>query len=169
MATHVRLIAFAVVLLVGAGVALKHRLVPVSALPESVDQITEAAGQTASHLEAQGAQIGQQVHQQVSQQVQQTIQSAPPPRAGGMHKCVGRGSTTYTTGDCPPGTQWAEMKGGTVTTMRTPVEAARAASTQRGISNVPNVRELLNDPAEAARMQELKDKRMDAIIDGRQP
>ncbi|WP_374590688.1 hypothetical protein [Aquabacterium sp.] len=160
MGSNIRLVAFFVVLLLGAGFVFKHRIVKAPALPAPVEQAAESATEAVSHAEDLG--------QRITREMQQAAPSAgerPKARAGGMHKCVGGGSTTYTMEECPPGTKYAEMGGGAVTTMKTNLDGA--ASSKK--SSIPNARELLNDPAEAAKLQELKDKRMEAIIDGRQP
>lgn len=155
MGLNIRLVAFLVVLLLGAGFVFKHRIVKAPALPAPVEQAAESATETVSHAEDLG--------QRITREMQQAAPSSgvrPKARAGGMHKCVGGGSTTYTMDDCPPGTKYAEMGGGAVTTMKTNLDGA--ASTKPGI---PNARELLNGTDDATRMQQLKDKRMDRLID----
>ena len=155
MGLNIRLVAFLVVLLLGAGFVFKHRIVKAPALPAPVEQVAESATETVSHAEDLG--------QRITREMQQAAPSAgvrPKARAGGMHKCVGGGSTTYTMDDCPPGTKYAEMGGGAVTTMKTNLDGA--ASIKPGI---PNARELLNGTDDATRMQQLKDKRMDRLID----
>jgi hypothetical protein len=156
MGFKIRLVAFAVVLLAGLGFALKGRLVsaPKVNLPSPVEQFTESAAQAVTQV------------QEVGQQAQQIVENKPKARPNSMHKCVGGGSVTYTMDDCPPGTKYVEMGGGTVTTMKTNLDGG---SSSKSKSSIPNARELLNDPEEAARMQELKDKRMDAIIENRRP
>lgn len=153
MGFNIRLVAFAVVLLVGAGYTLKNRFIstPHASLPAPVEQMTQSATQATAQAVSQVEEASRQVYE-----------NKPKQRLGGMHKCVGGGSTTYTTDDCPPGTKYVEMGGGTVTTMKTNLDGG---SSSKSKSSIPNARELLNDPEEAARMQELKDKRMDHLIE----
>lgn len=159
MGSNLRLVAFAAALLLGAGFALKHRMVSAPSLPAPVEEAAQSAEQTVSRVEEAGTQFGQQVQRQVAPQTSSAQAKAP---LGGMHKCVGGGSTTYTTDDCPPGTKRVEMgSGGTVTTMRTNLDGA--ASSKK--NSIPNARELLNGSDDATKMQELKDKRMDRLIE----
>ncbi len=148
MGFNIRLVALAVVLLAGAGFALKSRMVsaPHVSLPDPVEQVTESAAQAVTQVEEAGRQV---------------VENKPKARPPSMHKCVGGGSTTYTMDECPPGTKYVEMGGGTVTTMKTNLGNANSSSK----SSIPNARELLNGSDDAAKMQELKDKRMDRLID----
>jgi hypothetical protein len=161
MGSNIRLVAFAVVLLLGAGFAFKHRIAASPALPAPAEQAAESATEAVSHAEDLGQRIAREMQEP---SMAPAAGNRPKVRAGGMHKCVGGGSTSYTMDDCPPGTKYVEMGGGTVTTMKTNLDGA--AESKPGM---PNARELLNGSDDATKMQELKDKRMDAIIDGRRP
>ena len=149
MGFNIRLVALAVVLLAGAGFALKSRMVsaPHVSLPDPVEQVTESAAQAVTQVEEAGRQV---------------VENKPKARPPSMHKCVGSGSTTYTMDECPPGTKYVEMGSGTVTTMKTNLDGGASSKSK---NSIPNARELLNGSDDATKMQELKDKRMDRLIE----
>lgn len=149
MGFNIRLVAFAVVLVAGLGFALKNRMVsaPQVSLPSPVEQVTESAAQAVTQVEEASRQV---------------VENRPKQRPKSMHKCVGGGSTTYTMDDCPPGTKYVEMGGGSVTTMKTNLDGATSS---KSTNSIPNARELLNGSDDATKMQELKDKRMDRLIE----
>lgn len=95
-----------------------------------------------------------------SQATPATVQPAAVARvAGGPRKCRRGGEVLYTDGACPPGSREMTLGGGSVTVMPS---AAPAAKLKAPAASLPHVRDLLlGDPARDA---ELRDKRMDAII-----
>lgn len=93
---------------------------------------------------------------------QPSATTLPPPAAGTMHKCVSPGRALYTDGPCPPGTQPAEVRGGSVTVV-TPAPAAKVAASASGASGAKgNIRELL--VGSDAELQAMRDRRMDQVI-----
>lgn len=146
MGLNIRLVALAVVVLAGAGFALKSHMVsaPQVSLPAPVEQGSESAAQAVTQVEEAGRQV---------------VENRPQARPPSMHKCVGGSSTIYTMDDCPPGTKYVKMGGGTVTTMKTNLDGGASSKSK---SSFPDARELLNGSDDA---QELKDKRMDHLIE----
>ncbi len=79
--------------------------------------------------------------------------SQPPPlQAAGVHKCVGRGGTSYIDGPCPAGTSEAAATHGTMTVTSFPKPAPAPSALASSVLGGPIIKPM--DPDERDRLRD---------------